>query len=99
MTELKPCPFCGSNNIKAGGAGKIVGCWCTNCQAAGPNQYGTYEWNDRADLLEAITAEELRDAASCADECYGSGERLAKKLRNLADALEGDPTFSEEKRQ
>lgn len=47
-TELKPCPFCGGSNLKTGGDDKVVGVWCLTCQAAGPNHYGRYEWNDRA---------------------------------------------------
>jgi hypothetical protein len=46
--DLKPCPFCGGTNLKTGGDDKIVGVWCLTCQAAGPNHYGSREWNDRA---------------------------------------------------
>lgn len=49
--ELKPCPFCGSDNVQAGGDDKVVGVWCHNCGAAGPNGYltinGDFEWNTR----------------------------------------------------
>ena len=55
MTDtLKPCPFCGSNNLKTGGDDKVVGVWCLTCQSAGPNHYGKHEWNDRAALSRPI---------------------------------------------
>jgi len=43
-----PCPFCGSTNLRSGGDDKIVGVWCHDCDATGPNHYGLYGWNDRA---------------------------------------------------
>jgi transposase-like protein len=46
--DLKPCPFCGSSNLKTGGDDKFVGVWCNDCQATGPNHYGRSEWNTRA---------------------------------------------------
>lgn len=56
--ELKPCPFCGSDNVQAGGDDKVVGVWCHNCQASGPNGYltinGDHDWNTRADLPPAV---------------------------------------------
>ena len=46
--ELKPCPFCGGNNLKSGGDDKIVGTWCLDCQCYGPNHYVTgQDWNTR----------------------------------------------------
>ena len=57
---VKPCPFCGSRNIKSGGDDKVVGYWCLDCEATGPNQYGRYEWNDRADRIEELEAEIAR---------------------------------------
>jgi len=46
--QLKPCPFCGSDNLKSGGDDKIVGTWCMNCQSQGPNHYVTgQDWNTR----------------------------------------------------
>lgn len=49
---LKPCPFCGSENVKSGGDDKVVGSWCLNCGASGPNGYltvnGDHDWNARA---------------------------------------------------
>lgn len=49
VLNLKPCPFCGGTNLKTGGDDKIVGVWCLTCEAAGPNHYGSREWNDRHD--------------------------------------------------
>jgi hypothetical protein len=48
---LKPCPFCGSTKLRTGGDDKIVGVWCLTCQAAGPNHYGSREWNDRVPAI------------------------------------------------
>lgn len=48
---LKPCPFCGSNDLGSGGDDKIVGYWCNNCQTTGPNHYDSrHDWNTRADI-------------------------------------------------
>jgi len=69
--ELKPCPFCGGTNLKSGGDDKIVGTWCLTCEAAGPNQYGKYDWNRRADTIASLTA---RNAAL---EAENAGLRLA----------------------
>lgn len=52
----KPCPFCGSTNLKSGGDDKIVGTWCLDCEAIGPNHYGRHKWNDRADRIEELEA-------------------------------------------
>lgn len=66
--KLKPCPFCGGDNLKSGGDDKVVGFWCRTCDAAGPNHYGRYEWNDRKPDVQALEAriaeleDELRDA-------------------------------------
>jgi len=56
MTDkMKPCPFCGGDDLGSGGDDKVVGYWCKNCQAVGPNHYGKHEWNTRADA-EALKA-------------------------------------------
>ena len=51
MSELKPCPFCGGNNLESGGDDKYVGVRCRDCEAVGPNHYITYphahDWNTR----------------------------------------------------
>ncbi|MBX8825282.1 hypothetical protein [Ochrobactrum sp. SFR4] len=47
-SELKPCPFCGGTDLSSGGDDKVVGYFCKTCQAAGPNHYGSHEWNTRA---------------------------------------------------
>ena len=52
--ELKSCPFCGSDDLGSGGDDKVVGYWCNRCQATGPNHYGRYEWNSRADRIEEL---------------------------------------------
>lgn len=54
--KLLGCPFCGGTNLKTGGDDKVVGVWCLTCQAAGPNHYGSREWNDRAIYDAMLTA-------------------------------------------
>ena len=52
--QLLPCPFCGGTNLKEGGDDKIVGTWCEDCEACGPNGYRTYPkrytWQSRAPM-------------------------------------------------
>lgn len=49
--ELKPCPFCGSTNIKIYSNGQAI--YCEDC-SAGVEEYGTppekliQDWNKRA---------------------------------------------------
>lgn len=54
--DLKSCPFCGSYDLGSGGDDKVVGYWCKRCEATGPNHYGRYEWNSRADRIEELEA-------------------------------------------
>ena len=43
MDDLKPCPFCGRDDIRYSSDGKMIGrseghvYWCGNCGAFGPN--------------------------------------------------------------
>jgi Lar family restriction alleviation protein len=54
MAELKPCPFCGSENlivVKEGPLSKWVA--CMDCYAQGPVEFGEEEqaisaWNKRS---------------------------------------------------
>lgn len=58
MTDLLSCPFCGSRDLKSGGDDKIVGTWCLDCGAAGPNEYGSRAtWNRRSTVIPAEIAE------------------------------------------
>ncbi|MBS0368968.1 MAG: hypothetical protein JSS57_07195, partial [Proteobacteria bacterium] len=42
-------PFCGSANLESGGDDKIVAVRCRDCEATGPNHYGSRaEWNTRS---------------------------------------------------
>lgn len=52
--ELKPYPFCGGQDLKSTGDDKFVGIWCKTCQAGGPNPYDKFEWNTRAEALQAL---------------------------------------------
>ena len=36
MTEIKPCPFCGSNKVKVIGNDYFMRVVCDNCEVAGP---------------------------------------------------------------
>ena len=72
--ELKPCPFCGSSNLKSGGDDKIVGTWCLDCQAVGPNQYGRHEWNTRADLAKPRVKPLVWDGPNCG--IWDAGKRF-----------------------
>ena len=55
---MKPCPFCRSSNIKFGGDDKRIVEWCLAGAALGPNRYGCYEWNSRADRIEELRPED-----------------------------------------
>ena len=71
--DLKSCPFCGSYDLGSGGDDKVVGYWCKRCEATGPNQYGRYEWNSRADRIEELEAK-LAKAVGCLVRLYyGAG--------------------------
>ncbi len=67
MNRLKPCPFCGSTNLKSRGDDKHVGYWCSECGAAGPNHYDSrFDWNTRAALsapkAEAVSWDGMQTA-------------------------------------
>ena len=81
---VKPCPFCGSTNIKSGGDDKVIGYWCLDCQAVGPNQYGRYEWNDRADRIEELEAK-LEKAVETLEKLarLGNGDRYGNSDGNM----------------
>ncbi len=55
MEELKPCPFCGGENLKIEDGYADCGCWveCCTCGANNPFRHGTHSeafaaWNTRA---------------------------------------------------
>lgn len=88
--ELLPCPFCGGTNLKTGGDDKVVGVWCLTCQAAGPNHYGSREWDDRALSVPAaaVVGEPVGDVAYNAglEIRYAIAEVDAIIERRLAEA-------------
>ena len=53
---MKPCPFCRSSNIKFGGDDKRIVEWCLAGATLGPNRYGCYECNSRANRIEELEA-------------------------------------------
>lgn len=78
MGELKPCPFCGNDEIKVDRIDGHMCAWCTNCTAQGPTSHfgpdGTAQgaWNDvrtaeddlraRAEAAEAELVQARADA-------------------------------------
>lgn len=72
MTELMPCPFCGSPNVKDGstGWGKVFHL-CRECKAQGPTRTATWAdpfpdgaaWNRRAPVWQPIATAPRDDLA------------------------------------
>lgn len=58
MSELKPCPFCGSDYLDAGG-GFVT---CKTCTAQGPYDDDGPEWNRRAPTQADALLREAREA-------------------------------------
>lgn len=89
---LASCPFCGSDNVKSGGDDKIVGVWCLNCEASGPNGYlttnGEFDWNTRAaptvKPLGMILNELVRTDVS--HETF-SADITGAEIKTLSDAI------------
>ena len=57
MTKLKPCPFCGSNNVKENAMGGIASVRCLDCYSDTIMQDDTWEgvrsqWNTRTNPLQ-----------------------------------------------
>lgn len=51
MSELLPCPFCGSDNLKEyiwrDGDETVDYIQCSDCTACGPDHKGSHHWNTR----------------------------------------------------
>lgn len=49
--NLKPCPFCGSEDVEICNSGEYFYCHCWKCNAMGPDadtrQWGLEAWNNR----------------------------------------------------
>lgn len=86
--ELKDCPFCDSDDIQSGGDDKVVGYWCNNCQAHGPNEYGNYTWNDRVPSPPAVTVKPLvwgfHPAGEVASDNVGSSYIIDKRRARVS---------------
>lgn len=56
-TELKPCPFCGSDNLILENADPYEWVFCEVCESAGPARMGEGEaekaWNTRTEPEES----------------------------------------------
>lgn len=91
---FKPCPFCGSANLESGGDDKIVAVRCRDCEATGPNHYGSRaEWNTRPETQPALErcsdcppVDYPTDATRCAP-CDRSAPADAERLA-LAERIE-----------
>lgn len=85
MTELKPCPFCGSENVSAEGrSASMRGVpFCHNCGADGPQNevYAKGDWNTRAEpTVKPLVWEEFDAWTAWADSPVGryswDGEKI-----------------------
>ena len=80
--DLLPCPFCGGTNLQSGGV-CFVGFWCLDCEAQGPNHYGRYEWNTRADLAQsALDAYVKAKVDEALEKAAGVAKALSEKWRD-----------------
>lgn len=52
MTELKPCPFCGSDDLSTSTQGSAVYIECLGCGSQGPYAYMKSHWGDEEYLAE-----------------------------------------------
>ena len=86
MTKLKPCPFCGSDEIgredfASGGA--LVSLLCLNCGAIGPIAYALDEaftkWNRRADQPQRIDGNPAGITAEQFDAIYEATDGNCKR--------------------
>ena len=72
MRELKPCPFCGSEDVLEQDTGiNIPYLLCNDCHAQGPHSFSpALRWNFRAEQSELTTLREqvkvLREALEVA---------------------------------
>jgi len=94
MDDLKPCPFCGNDEIKVDRIDGHMCAWCTNCTAQGPTSHfgpdGTAQgaWNDVrcGEENAAMAAEQRAEAAEAEAERLRSA--ISETLR-LADIYAG----------
>ena len=95
--QLKPCPFCGSNETARVSDDKITWVTCTSCRGSGPFSAlapttGEITWNTRA-TDQGLSASENLLAACQADlerwqEAYGvAGDATWALLRRLQEHL------------
>ena len=88
MTEIKNCPFCGSDNLSyVLNDNEDQSIWCENCSAAGPIHIYQIEaemaWNTRADVELSKTEVRLEDYAIAlqqAIEHHCKGEKVPAEI-------------------
>lgn len=65
MTELKPCPFCGSQEIQIFDNGKTTKCRCYICFGAGTDYDNKYTSYGKSAADRAIEAWNARTSDNC----------------------------------
>ena len=101
MSELKPCPFCGCENVSEQDTGiNIPYLLCNDCHAQGPHSFSpALRWNTRAEQSELTTLREqvkvLREALGwlvnemdCRDDEFGGCLFTRQDFKIARDALE-----------
>ena len=97
MVDLKPCPFCGSADVKIRGGEKWNAIQCQECFARGPDFYLTaeVEWNTRFEesRISELEAENARLRAALAAHCKNDGlpneavlDRVIERIEDASDA-------------
>jgi hypothetical protein len=96
--DLKPCPFCGNDEIKVDLTAGGMKAWCTNCAAEGPTTHfgadGTAQgaWNDtrcgEENAVEAAHLAMLLDLEQTLDAGMAGVGRLKAEDRH-EDFIEG----------
>ena len=87
MSELKPCPFCGSDDLVIEqGIGNAVVVQCINCGTEGPDHHKIF-WNTRAPATDVLLSDGLSTAIKVFD--IGLGFALCHRDRDsMIEAVE-----------
>lgn len=87
MTELKPCPFCGSRNLKLRTEDWI----CRNC---GATSYWAYNTRPIEDELEARIAQLTAELAALKSENVNLSKKVTDYGKELRQSYKYDKTCS-----